>query len=77
MLVRLKMYAILKKPLDLANKVNLEQKQYVSASLLNLTFGYLTKRRLMLASQYILLQYCNVLTVFSLVISHFCCDSGL
>ena len=31
MLVRLNMYAILKKPLSLANKINLEQKRYVSA----------------------------------------------
>ena len=53
MLVTLNMYAI---PLNLRNKINLEQKQDVSAGLLNLTFGYLTKRRLMLASQCILLQ---------------------
>ena len=46
MLVRLNMYAILKKPLNLANKINLKQKQYVSAGLLNLTFGYLKKTKI-------------------------------
>ena len=40
MLVRLNMHATLKKPLNLANKfINLEQKQVVSAGLLNLTCG--------------------------------------
>ena len=46
MLVRLNtcMHAIFKKPLNLANEIlNLEQKQDVSAGLLNLMFGYLTK----------------------------------
>ena len=46
MLVRLNtcVHAIFKKPLNLANEIlNLEQKQDVSAGLLNLMFGYLTK----------------------------------
>ena len=43
MLVRLNMHATLNKLLNLVNKINLEQKQDVSAGLLSLTFGYLTK----------------------------------
>ena len=43
MSVRLNMHATLNKLLNLASKINLEQKQDVSAGLLNLTFGYLTK----------------------------------
>ena len=31
MLVRLNLYALLKKPLSLANKINLERKRYVSS----------------------------------------------
>ena len=38
------MHAIkLEKPLNLANKINLEQKQDVSVGVLNLTFGLLDK----------------------------------
>ena len=43
MLARLNIHAIFKKPFNLVNKINLEQKQDVSAGRLNLTFGYLTK----------------------------------
>ena len=40
---KINVHAILKKSLHLANKINLEQKQDVSAGLLNLTFEYSTK----------------------------------
>ena len=43
MLVRSNMHATSNKLLNLVNKINLEQKQDVSAGLLSLTFGYLTK----------------------------------
>ena len=65
------MYAILKKPLNLANEINVEQKQCFSWSWI------LDKTKINVGKSVHFVAVLQCLNCFSLVISHFCCDSGL